>query len=108
MFRCLLRQQLKCRLEFISPEDKILCVWFSGYLRAGFGRQSRRNSKWRISFVIVKPTEYQPAAILFDLIGLDYAWGDAIWSIVGVLMRQARTLRVVAPYGGGSSWPHVA
>jgi len=75
-------QELQCesRVVYESAEGPVICVAFRGYYPPGSaGGPVAVAMREYISEVVAK---HSPAALMFDLTGLDYVWGDSILSIV--------------------------
>ena len=74
---------------------QIVCIAFRGTYRPGsLGNPMAAAMRDR---VVETLQDYQPAAVLFDLTGLDYVWGDAVCGIVLPVLRLRRSAPASCP-----------
>jgi hypothetical protein len=73
----------KCNLLSDHPKTRVLTLTISGFYPPGSAGNEHGTAieKW----VTDKIRESQPAAVLYDLTGLDYVWGDEMFGITGPL-----------------------
>jgi len=75
-------QELQCasKVVYESAKGPILCIAFRGYFPPGSA--DTIEGKPTSQYVRQLAAKHCTAAVMFDLTGLDYVWGDSILSIV--------------------------